>query len=282
MSGLSGPLAAAVFRPGERSRCGLLVSVRDVAEAEEAIAGGATIIDVKEPRHGPLGRAECGVTVGIAAAVGPRRPWTLACGELADGVAVIHEHVRAVVAGAATGAAPPAAAKAGLAGTASGDWQGLLAAFARGLPAGVEPVAVAYADWQRAGSPAPNEVIMAATRWGGRLLLVDTFDKRGPPVVPGNAEAVAGWIARAKAAGMRVVLAGGLTAETLPAAVECGPDVLAVRSAACAGGRFGTVCGKLVMRLGRLCGPAGGCSPTEPPEAEREIVGSAGASRPGP
>lgn len=280
MSGLSGMLAAANPGPGERRRCGLLVSVRDGAEAEEAIAGGATIIDVKEPRHGPLGRADRGATAGIAVVVGTRRPWTLACGELADGVAIIHEHLRAVVAGAT--AAPPAAAKAGLAGTASGDWQGLLAAFARGLPAGVEPVAVAYADWQRAGSPAPDELISAASGWGGRLLLVDTFDKRGQPVVPAQAAAVAGWISRARAAGMRVVLAGGLTAETLPAAVACGPDVIAVRSAACVGGRFGAVSGKLVMRLGRLCGLPGGCRPTEPPEAEREIVGSAGASRPGP
>ena len=34
---------------------GLLVSVRDAAEAEAALRGGATLIDVKEPRHGSLG-----------------------------------------------------------------------------------------------------------------------------------------------------------------------------------------------------------------------------------
>src|SRR5262249_6225382 len=36
----------------------LLVSVRDVREAEAALAGGADLIDIKEPAHGPLGRAD--------------------------------------------------------------------------------------------------------------------------------------------------------------------------------------------------------------------------------
>ena len=36
---------------------GLLVSVRDADEAEAALRGGAALIDVKEPRHGSLGRA---------------------------------------------------------------------------------------------------------------------------------------------------------------------------------------------------------------------------------
>ena len=37
---------------------GLLVSVRSADEARTALAGGATVIDVKEPERGPLGRAD--------------------------------------------------------------------------------------------------------------------------------------------------------------------------------------------------------------------------------
>ena len=37
---------------------GLLVSVRSGAEAEAALAGGADLIDVKEPTRGALGRAD--------------------------------------------------------------------------------------------------------------------------------------------------------------------------------------------------------------------------------
>lgn len=240
-------------------RCGLLVSVRDETEAREALAGGATIVDVKEPGRGSLGAAAGDVTARIAAVVGRRTPWTLAGGELRDGVAAIHEHVRRTIALLEGDGLPPAAAKAGLAGTAAGDWRSLLVAFRAGLPAGIEPVAVAYADWDRAGSPPPVEVIAGAIAAGYRVLLADTFDKSGPPVVSDaeSARRVGDWIARARRAGMRAVLAGNLTFEALPAAVACGPDVIAVRSAACVGGRAGTVSGKLVRRLGKLCGLAG-------------------------
>jgi uncharacterized protein (UPF0264 family) len=258
MNGAPTVQGAIIPQPSAAGRCGLLVSVRDVAEAREALAGGATILDVKEPARGPLGAAACDATACIAAAVARQTPWTLAAGELRDGVDAIHEHVRRTIALLGAGAVPPAAVKAGLAGMGAGEWRSLFAAFAAGTPAGVEPVAVAYADWERAGSPAPVEVIDAAATTGFGVLLFDTFDKAGGPVV-GDAEAaarVADWIARARQAGMRSVLAGNLTAETLPAAVACGPDVIAVRSAACVGGRSGTVCGKLVRRLGKLCGLA--------------------------
>jgi uncharacterized protein (UPF0264 family) len=250
--------AALVPRRSAAGRCGLLVSVRDAAEAREALAGGATIVDVKEPASGPLGAAACDVTARIAAVVGRRTPWTLAAGELRNGVEAIHEHVRRTIALLGAGAVPPTAVKAGLAGMGAGDWRSLFAAFVAGTPTGVDPVAVAYADWERASSPAPVEVIDAAATAGCGVLLFDTFDKSGGPVV-GDAEAAArvtDWIALARQAGMRSVLAGNLTAETLPAAVACGPDVIAVRSAACVGGRSGAVCGKLVRRLGKLCGLA--------------------------
>jgi hypothetical protein len=259
---------AIVPRRSASGGCGLLVSVRDEAEAREAIAGGATIVDVKEPARGPLGAAACDVTARIAAVVGRRMPWTLAGGELRDGVALIHEHVRRTIALLDDGGVPPAAVKAGLAGTVAGDWRALFGEFAAGLPAGVAPVAVAYADWDRAGSPSPVEVISAATAAGVGVLLVDTFDKAGGPVA-GDAESagrVADWIGRARRAGMLAVLAGNLKAEMLSAAVACGPDVIAVRSAACVGGRSGTVCGKLVRRLGKLCGRAGPDTATQPLE----------------
>jgi len=59
---------------------GLLVSVRTAAEATEALAGGASIIDVKEPRAGPLGAASPSVIGAIAREVRRQRPWTIACG----------------------------------------------------------------------------------------------------------------------------------------------------------------------------------------------------------
>jgi uncharacterized protein (UPF0264 family) len=266
MNGALKVRGAIIPRRAAAGRCGLLVSVRDAAEAHEALVGGATIVDVKEPARGPLGAAACDVTAGIAAEVARQTPWTLAAGELRDGVEAIHDHVRRTIALLGAGAVPPAAVKAGLAGMGAGDWRSLFGAFVAGTPVGVEPVAVAYADWERAGSPPPGDVIAAANTAGCGVLLLDTFDKAGGPVV-GDAEAaarVADWIARARQAGMHVVLAGNLTADTLPAAVACGPDVIAVRSAACVGGRSGTVSEKLVRGLGNLCGLTGPDTVTQP------------------
>lgn len=262
--------------------CGLLVSVRDAAEAAEAVAGGATIVDVKEPGRGPLGAADAATAASVAAVVG-HVPWTMACGELCDGVDAIHGLVRATIGMLVPGARPPSAAKAGLAGAVGEDWPALLATFAGGLPPGMEPVAVAYADWNRAAAPAPPAVIAAAARAGCRWLLIDTCDKAAGSVIrdAASVDQAAVWADRARRAGMRVVLAGSLTAETLPAARAIGPDVVAVRAAACVGGRLGGVSRKLVRRLGRLCGPSGEGPADRAPETDREIAGGAGSPCPG-
>lgn len=272
---------AAACGAATTTRCGLLVSVRDAVEAAAAVAGGAAVIDVKEPARGALGRADAEVAAAVAAAVG-RVPWTLACGELGDGVAAITAHVRRVVGLVPAGAAPPCAAKAGPAGAGAG-WRDALVAFGRGLPEGVAAVAVAYADWERAAAPPPDDVIAAAGAAGCGILLVDTADKAGPPLLADAAAGrrVAGWVAQARAAGLRVVLAGSLAETSLHEAVACGPDLVAVRSAACAGGRLGTVCGKRVARLGKLVESAAAEPAGDLPETEREIARGAGAPQRG-
>jgi uncharacterized protein (UPF0264 family) len=234
---------------------GLLVSVRDVEEAREALAGGAAIVDVKEPGRGPLGAADAGIAAAIGAAVGGRVPWTVACGEL---VARPDQSPALAVAGAVgrTGAALPNGAKAGPAGCSAVEWRGAFAAFAAALPTDTIPIAVVYADWRRADAPPPEALIAAAAevaRCGA--LLIDTFDKRGPAVLAGTApEVLRGWIATAKMAGLTTALAGRLSIESLAAAAALGPDVLAIRGAACAGGRDGPVRRHLVEAAGRRCG----------------------------
>ena len=72
---------------------GLLVSVRDADEAELAVTAGAAIIDVKEPTHGSLGRADVAVAAAVIAQVAGRAPVTLAGGELAAGPDQIVAHL---------------------------------------------------------------------------------------------------------------------------------------------------------------------------------------------
>jgi len=234
--------------------CGLLVSVRDAAEAAAAVAGGAAIIDVKEPRRGPLGAADPQTAAAVARMVGGRVPWTMACGDLADAErAAASTGARSLV--AAVEAAldrqvpPPAAVKVGLAAAANTPWRPRLADLFAPLPAGVERVAVAYADWERAAAPPPAEVIAAAREAGCGAVLIDTFDK-GAAGLFGccGTDAAAAWVRAARAAGLRVAVAGRIAMGEIRGAWELGPDVVAVRSAVCFNGREGTVRAELVRR----------------------------------
>jgi uncharacterized protein (UPF0264 family) len=245
---------------------GLLVSVRDATEAAEALAGGAAIIDVKEPRHGPLGPADPRTTARVAAAVGARVPWTMACGELAQaamtagadgrveaGVAAIRRYLASVLSSLPRQAAAPAAVKVGLAGLGGSAWRRPLRDLFAGMPAECHRVAVAYADWHRAAAPAPEEVIDAAADLGAAAVLFDTFDKSSGGLFaccPAGSPAV--WMRAARDAGLRVAVAGRISLAEIPAAWGLGPDVVALRSAVCFNGRDGAVAADLVRQAVRL------------------------------
>src|SRR5947209_7656121 len=70
--------------PSGHETSGLLVSVRNAAEAVRALEGGAALIDVKEPLHGSLGRAADAVIQEVMRAVGAARPVSAALGEWLD------------------------------------------------------------------------------------------------------------------------------------------------------------------------------------------------------
>ena len=244
---------------------GLLVSVRDAVEAAAALDGGADIIDVKEPRHGPLGAADPEAIAAVARVVGTSRPWTMACGELGgepqgrpvfdwqhemEPLAVsIRSRLDRVHSLLGDSGVPPAAVKIGLAGAAGTDWRRRLLAMFESLPAGSDRVAVAYADWERADAPSPTDVIAAAVPLGCSVLLLDTFDKAAgglfdccPTGMP------AAWVNAARAAGLQVAVAGRIAVAEIPAAWDLQPNVVAVRSAVCLDGREGVVEAGLVRR----------------------------------
>jgi uncharacterized protein (UPF0264 family) len=230
---------------------GLLVSVRTVAEARAAIAGGADIIDVKDPAAGPLGAPAIARTLAIAQAVAGSRPWTIACGELAAGDRATVGRVHRLATNLAADVALPAAAKAGPAGLDLRGWTRRFTAFQAGLPAPIEAVAVAYADWQRAAAPAPEKIIAAAAGVGCRTLLLDTFDKRGPPL-PECGARVGRWLALARSRGLAVAVAGRVGPDDVAWLLSRGAHVIAVRGCVCRGGRRGTVERRLVAAVATL------------------------------
>jgi uncharacterized protein (UPF0264 family) len=235
---------------------GLLVSVRSADEAAAAVAGGAAIIDVKEPARGPLGAADPEVAAAVAGVVGAV-PWTLACGELAVGPEEVASHVRRVLAAGGPRRPAPVAVKAGPAGLGAA-WRPAFDRLVAGLPAGIAAVAVAYADHRRADAAEPADILRAAADAGASLALVDTFDKSGPGVVPlvGLPE-IRSWQRLASALGLRLAVAGRLTVAEAAAVARLGVWVVGVRSAACGGRRTGRVeAGQVTHLVDTLAGAA--------------------------
>jgi uncharacterized protein (UPF0264 family) len=233
---------------------GLLVSVRSAAEAEAALRGGASLLDVKEPANGPLGRAPDAAVAAVVTAAAGRRPVSAALGELRD----LSDDASSLPAGLAF-------VKAGLAGLAAGGWPARLGRFADVLAARCprcEPVFVAYADHGRAGAPCPAAVCAAACARGHGVLLVDTWGKDGTTLLHWlprpELEALVG---RCRVAGVRVALAGALGAEEIRSLAPLRPDWFAVRGAACGGrDRAAAVEEGRVRRLAELLRAATGGS----------------------
>lgn len=234
----------------------LLVSVANATEASAALAGGADVIDAKNPLAGALGAVSAGVLREIHAMIAGARLVTAAIGDAAAGEAEIE---RAAATFAAAGAA---LVKVGFAGmTSASRVEGLIAAAVRGARTGSGGtggvVAVAYADADRVASLAAGVLIDAAARAGATGVLLDTADKSGPGLRGLMAPAaLARWVGAAHDAGLLVALAGRLTADDLAFVRDAGADVAGVRGAACEGGRTGRVSSDRVALLRMLCDPA--------------------------
>lgn len=221
---------------------GLLVSVRSVAEALSALAGGADVVDVKDPNRGSLGAADADTISAIARAVNGRAPVSAALGELVDLMELPNGGALRSLAGGVS-LFKIGLARCSLLNDWKANWQNVIEKIASTSTDGKsQPVAVVYADWRGAQSPSPNEVLTTARQFGCPALLVDTWNKSGgtlfdhwPP------DDLQDFITDVRSHDICVVLAGSLTRQNAAAAVRLAPDLFAVRTAACEGGRAGTV-----------------------------------------
>jgi (5-formylfuran-3-yl)methyl phosphate synthase len=219
----------------------LLVSVVSADEALAALAGGADIIDVKDPREGALGAPAPRTLAEVVAAVDGAAPVSVALGDLPD-----LPHTAALAAGGAA-AYGVDYVKLGLRGvqrldravalvTAVADAVGAGAAGAGAAGVGPAVIAAAYADGAAANPPAFDPALLPelVARTGIAGALVDTLVKDGRGLYGSLLEAtVADLVARTRAAGGSFGIAGQLRAGEL-GRVEA--DIVGVRSAVCRGG----------------------------------------------
>jgi len=226
----------------------LLVSVANAEEAAAALAGGADVIDAKDPGAGALGAVPAHVLREICHVVGDARPVTAALGDASDAMATERAARESAAAGARF-------VKIGFAGIDDASRiAGMVAAAVFGSrAASVEKtgvVAVAYADASSVSSIAFDDLLAAASRGGAEGVLVDTADKRGPGLRQLVTQAtLSRWVADAHDAGLFIAAAGKLTADDLAFVRDAGADIAGVRGAACDGGRTGRVSADRVRLL---------------------------------
>lgn len=214
----------------------LLVSVRSAEEAERAIAGGAEILDIKEPLRGSLGMGtlfDISTVAGLTDIVSDRIPLSVALGELGDWASTsdipkLPVGVRFV--------------KMGLSGLADDQkwisrWMSVRRLFNQQAGRTLSWVAVAYADAAVANAPSFEQVLDAAIQTECEGLLIDTWKKDGRQLIDHVDAARLEQIAdRCHRAGLFLALAGSLSGGSLLKLRHIEADVIAIRSAACRAG----------------------------------------------
>jgi hypothetical protein len=221
----------------------LLVSVRSADEVAAAIAGGADIIDVKEPARGSLGAVDEATMRAIAQTIPDEAALSVALGDLSEpgevtralvGIDGVMRRLRGLY------------VKVGLAGVGDvGVARRAVEAIAEVVgTTRLQPdlVLVAYADHERAKSLDRDAVTALAAGAGCHGVLLDTWIKDGRDLFDWVERVeLRGWLERSRQRGLVTAVAGSLAGPSFGRAASLGPDILGVRGAACDGGRNGVV-----------------------------------------
>lgn len=226
----------------------LLVSPMNVEEARAALAGGADIIDVKNPKEGSLGanfpwaiRAVADVARGIApvsATIGdlPFKPGTASLAALGAAVSGA-EYVKAGLLGAKDQA------------QAVEMLEGIVRAVKDYDPK-KKVVASGYSDFLRAGCLSPLLLPQAAASAGADLVMVDTAVKDGRPTFDFMSEAeLEQFISLGHSEGLEVALAGSIGFAHLDLLKRLQPEIIGVRGIVCGGDRSSSVQAELVAEV---------------------------------
>jgi len=215
----------------------LLISVTGAHEVEAAVAGGADIIDVKDPREGSLGAGPPHVIRHVRRLTPPQLPVSVAIGDLPDlpGTAAL----------AAAGAAACGVQfiKVGLMGPPGPDEaRTLMAAVcraAREQDPDVRIIASAYADAERVGAVSPLDVPRVALDAGADGCMIDTAGKGHVTLFSALSRAeIESFVLHCRELGLLCALAGSLSAKDAPLLRAVAPDIAGFRAAACRGDRL--------------------------------------------
>jgi uncharacterized protein (UPF0264 family) len=210
----------------------LLISPKNEAEALEAIAGGADIIDVKNPKEGPLGANFPWVIKRVKQVAPASIEVSCTLGEMPN--------LPGSMALAAFGAATTGVnyVKAGLYGLKTPEeaiclMQSIAKAAKDGNPS-IKVVVSGYADAARAKTVDPLLVPKIAHDAHANIAMLDTAIKDGKSLFSFLTKPkLQRFVDEAHDYGLKAALAGSLQKEDLPVIYALGADVAGVRGAAC-------------------------------------------------
>lgn len=213
----------------------LLISPSDEKEAVEAVAGGADIIDVKNPKEGALGASFPWVISKIRKITPSNIEVSCAIGDVPN----LPRAVSLAALGAATTGVDYV--KVGLFGLKTKKaavylMRGVTKAV-RDCNSRVRVVATGYADAERVGSVNPLLVPEIAHDAKADVAMIDTAVKDGKSLFAFlTADQLRRFVCSAHEYGLKVALAGSLGTKDLPLVEALGVDIVGFRGAACTNG----------------------------------------------
>ncbi len=220
----------------------------NIVEARAALAGGADILDVKNPKEGSLGANFPWAIREVDDLAGGRVPVSATIGDL--------DYKPGTASLAALGAAVSGAdyIKAGLLGVktrsqAEEMLEGIVKAV-KDFDSGKKVVAAGYSDYARAGCVSPMLLPAAAAKAGADLVMVDTAIKDGRSTFEFMSEQdLLEFIRLGHDSGLEVALAGTIGFDHLELLKRLNPDIIGVRGIVCGGDRRSTIRAELVEKL---------------------------------
>jgi len=210
----------------------LLISPTDEEEAAEGIAGGADIIDVKNPKEGALGANFPWVIKRIKAITPPTVELSCTLGDASN-----HPGATAL---AALGAATTGVdyIKTGLQGVKTKDdavfVMRKVAQAIRDYDSRIQVVVVGYADAHRADSVDPMAIPQIALEAKLDVAMIDTAVKDGKNIFDWLTRAqISRFVETSHSYGLTTALAGALQKEHLERVYAFNADIVGMRGAAC-------------------------------------------------
>ena len=204
---------------------GFLASVTSMQEAEIAMAGGADILDLKDPSRGALGALPAEIITACVAGIARRRIVSATAGDLAMEPDLVRNAVQRL---AACGVD---IVKIGL--FPGGESSRCISALSHETAQGTRLVAVMFADHS------PDFSLIGPLRDAGFTgVMLDTADKSAGGLRRYlDGDVLTDFVESAKTSGLMSGLAGSLRLEDVAPLAALGPDYLGFRGGICDHGR---------------------------------------------